>query len=78
MSKTFEQGGIVSPSFKPKFAVVHGVRVCVNGNPSESVLTKEQCEALTELAKQPFSADAPVIDYNDFKKDLETNTDLTD
>lgn len=68
MSKTFKQGGIVSPSFKPEYAVVDGVRVCTNSNPSESVLTKEQCEALTELAKKPFPADAPVIDYNDFKK----------
>ena len=67
MSKTFEQGGIVNPSFKPKYAVVDGVRVCVNANPSEIVLTKEEREALTELAKQPFPADAPVIDYNDLK-----------
>ena len=67
MSKTFEQGGIVNPSFKPKYAVVYGVRICVNANPSEIVLTKEEREALTELAKQPFQADAPVIDYNDLK-----------
>lgn len=67
MSKTFNQGGIVSPSFKPKFAVVYGVRVCTNSNPSEIVLTKEQREDLTELAERPFPADAPIIDYNDLK-----------
>ena len=63
----YPKGGIVKHSFKPEWAVVDGVRVCINSNPSEIVLTKEQCEALTELAKQPFPADAPIINYNDLK-----------